>query len=73
MDKKELWPKTGKAKKGLAILGIVIVAALLITLLEEKTKIKISSKGVFPIALICVGIWFYNPAKRKSSSSDNNI
>ncbi|NOT92368.1 hypothetical protein [Ferruginibacter sp.] len=64
MDKKQLWPKEGKAKKGFIILAIVIVGALLITLLEEKTKIKLSKRIPFVIAFACLGVWFYNPQKQ---------
>ena len=39
MDKQDLWPKEGKLKKGLIILVIVILSALLITLLEEKNRV----------------------------------
>lgn len=62
-DKIELWPKKGKLKKGLIILGIVMVTALLAVLLEEKSGIKLSQKAIFPIVLACVGIWFYKPAE----------
>lgn len=64
MNKKDFWPKEGKLKKGLIILAIVIVAALLMTLLEEKTNVKMTEKNAFVIALICVGVWLYNPGKK---------
>jgi hypothetical protein len=64
MDKKNLWPKEGKAKKGLIILAIVIVGALLITLFEEKTNFKLSKKIPYIIAFSCVGVWFYSPVKK---------
>ncbi|MFM2327854.1 MAG: hypothetical protein RIR31_2056 [Bacteroidota bacterium] len=67
MYKKQLWPKEGKAKKGLIVLVIVIVGALLITLLKEKTNIKLSKKIPFVIALACLGVWFYNPEKIKNN------
>ena len=67
MNKKEFWPKDGKLKKGLIILVIVIVGALLITLLEEKTNIKLSKRIPFVIALACLGVWFYNPTKPKEN------
>ena len=67
MDKKQLWPEEGKAKKGFIILAIVIVGALLITLLEEKTNIKLSKKIPFVIAFACLGVWFYKPAKPKEN------
>jgi hypothetical protein len=69
MDKKEFWPKEGKLKKGLIILAIVIIGSLLITLLEEKTSIKLSKRIPFVIALACLGVWFYNPENRKKKSA----
>jgi hypothetical protein len=65
MDKKQLWPKEGKFKKGLIILAIVIVGSLLMTLLEEKTNVKLSKRVPFVIALACLGVWFYNPENQK--------
>lgn len=67
MTKKELWPKEGKLKKGLIILVIVIVSALLITLLEEKTNFKHTKKLPVVIALACVGVWFHQPFKKESN------
>jgi hypothetical protein len=34
MIKKDLWPQKGKLKKAMIILGVVIVSALLIVLVE---------------------------------------
>jgi phage-related holin len=67
MDKKDFWPKEGKLKKGLIILAIVIVSALLITLLEEKTNIK-TKKITFVIAFACIGVWVYKPADKKENA-----
>ena len=67
MDKKEFWPKESKLKKGLIILGIVIIGSLLITLVEEKSNIKLSKKVPFVVALVCLGVWFYNPEKSKTN------
>ena len=64
MTKNELWPKEGKLKKGLIILVIVIVAAFLITLLEEKTKFKHTQKLPVVIALSCIAVWLYKPEKK---------
>jgi hypothetical protein len=66
MDKKAIWPREGKLKKGLIILAIVIVGALLITLLEEKMDVKFTKRIPYVIAFACVGIWFYNPAKKSN-------
>lgn len=68
MDKKQFWPKEGKLKKGLIILVIVIVGSLLITLLEEKTTIKLSKRIPFVIAFACLGVWFYHPNKPKTNT-----
>lgn len=70
MTKQELWPKNGKLKKGLIILAIVAVGALLITLLEEKTHIKAGSKLPFVIALACIGVWVYQPADKKETGHE---
>jgi hypothetical protein len=67
MDKKQFGPKEGKLKKGLIILAIVIIGSLLITLLEEKTNIKLSKRVPLVIALACLGVWFYNPEKPKTN------
>jgi hypothetical protein len=67
MDKKDFWPKEGKLKKGLIILAIVIVSALLITLLEEKTNIK-PRKLTFIVAFACIGVWLYTPADKNENS-----
>ncbi len=64
MNKQEWWPKEGKLKKGLIILAIVIVAALLMTLLEEK-GIRFTKKIPFVIALSCLAVWVYQPAKKE--------
>lgn len=64
MNKTEWWPKEGKLKKGLIILGIVIVASLLITLMEEK-GLNFTKKMPLVIALACLGVWFYQPAKKE--------
>ncbi len=64
MTKNELWPKEGKLKKGLIILVIVIVAAFLITLLEEKTNFKHTQKLPVVIALSCIAVWLYKPEKK---------
>lgn len=66
MDKKDFWPKEGKLKKGLIIFAIVIVSALLITLLEEKTAIK-TKKLTFVIAFACIAVWLYKPASKKEN------
>jgi hypothetical protein len=67
IDKKEFWPEEGKLKKGLIILGIVIVGSLLMILLEEKTTIKLSKRVPFVIAFACLGVWFYKPEKPKAN------
>jgi mannose/fructose/N-acetylgalactosamine-specific phosphotransferase system component IID len=67
IDKSQLWPKEGKLKKGLIILGIVIVGSLLMTLIEEKTNIKLSKRVPFVIALACLAVWFYNPDKPEAN------
>jgi hypothetical protein len=67
IDKKDFWPKEGKLKKGLIILGIVVAGALLITLLEEKTSIKLAKRVPFIIALACIGVWLYKPSQPKDS------
>jgi hypothetical protein len=71
MDTKQFWPEEGKLKKGLIILTIVIFGALLITLLEEKTTIKLSKRIPFIIALACLGVWLYKPGKHKNNSADH--
>jgi hypothetical protein len=67
MNKKDFWPEKGKLKKGLIILAIVIVSALLIVLVEEKTNIKLSKKITIAIAFACIGVWLYNPEKSKDT------
>lgn len=68
MEKKDIWPKEGKLKKGLIILAIVIVSVLLIVLVEEKTNVKLSKKIPVAIAFVCVGVWFYKLDKPKDNS-----
>jgi hypothetical protein len=67
IDRKQLWPKEGKRKKGLIVLAIVIIGALLITLLKEKINIKLSKRIPFVIAIASLGVWFYNPEKVKDN------
>ena len=64
MNKTEWWPKEGKLKKGLIILGIIIVASLLLTLIEEK-GVTFTKRMPFIIALSCLAVWFYQPAKKE--------
>jgi hypothetical protein len=66
LSKKDIWPKEGKLKKGLIIFVIVAIGALLITLVEEKTNIKLSNKATVGIALACVGVWVYKPEKKQN-------
>ncbi|HOZ69096.1 MAG TPA: hypothetical protein PLU11_01155 [Chitinophagaceae bacterium] len=66
MNKTEWWPKEGKLKKGLIILGIVIVAALIMTLIEEK-GVTFTKRMPFVIALSCLAVWFYQPAKKEKA------
>jgi hypothetical protein len=68
MDKEQFWPKEGKLKKGLIMLAIVITGALLMTLLEEKTNIKLSKRIPLVIAFACLGVWFYHPNKSKTNT-----
>ena len=68
MNKKEFWPKEGKLKKGLIILAIVIVSALAIVLIEEKTNIKVSKKITIAIAFASLAVWLYNPEKSKDTT-----
>ncbi len=65
----EIWPKTGKLKKGLIILAIVIVVTTGATLLQEQTGRELSSRVYFPVALCCAAIWFY-PGKKTGSSNN---
>ena len=67
ISKQDLWPKEGKLKKSLIILGIVIVAALAITLIEEKSGIKLSRKTSMAVAFLCIGVWVYNPVKKEKA------
>ena len=64
MNKTEWWPQEGKLKKGLIILGIIIVASLLLTLIEEK-GVTFTKRMPFIIALSCLAVWFYQPAKKE--------
>ncbi|NOT50779.1 MAG: hypothetical protein HOP10_05840 [Chitinophagaceae bacterium] len=52
-------------KKGLIVMTIVIISALLLTLLEEKTNFKHTKKLTFAIALACIGVWIYQPNKKE--------
>lgn len=72
MDKKDLWPKEGKLKKVLIILGVVIAGALTIVLIEEKTGMKLSRRVTFLIAFACVGIWVYKP-KRNAEENKKEL
>jgi hypothetical protein len=65
MNKKAIWPREGKLKKGVIILAIVIVGALLITLLEEKMGVKFTKRIPYVIAFACLGIWFYKPVLKE--------
>lgn len=65
MEKMNIWPRQGKLKKMLIILGIVAVTALGMVLLEEQTHIKLSNKAIFPVVLTCVAIWFHQPKENK--------
>jgi phage-related holin len=65
MNKLEWWPKAGKAKKAGIILVIIIVASLLMTLVEEK-GFMITKKIPFLIAMCCLAVWFYQPAKKEN-------
>jgi hypothetical protein len=66
MNKKEFWPKEGKLKKGLIILAIVMLSALLITLLEEKTAFTHTQRLPVVIALCCIAVWLYQPKKKEA-------
>lgn len=65
MEKKDFWPKEGKLKKGLIIFVIVIVSALLMTLLEEKTNFMHTNKLTFVVAFACITVWLYQPVKKE--------
>lgn len=45
----------------------VIISALLMTLLEEKTNFKYTKKLTFAIALTCIGVWIYQPKKKEGT------
>lgn len=66
MNKQEFWPKEGKLKKAGWILLVVVLSAVLITLLEEKTRFKHTDRLPIIIALSCVAIWLYQPAKKQN-------
>lgn len=70
LNKEELWPKEGKLKKGLIILAIVIVSALLMTLLEEKTGFKHTRRLPFVIAFACIAVWMYKPRPVEKKESN---
>jgi phage-related holin len=65
MNKLEWWPNEGKAKKAGIILVIIIVASLLMTLVEEK-GFTFTKKIPFLIAMCCLAVWFYQPAKKEN-------
>lgn len=65
-NKEEFWPKTGKRKKGLIILAIVVLGSLGMVLIEEKSDIKLSKRVPMVIAFACLTVWFYNPAKKEN-------
>jgi hypothetical protein len=67
INKQDLWPKEGKLKKGLIIAVTIIVSALLITLLEEKTNIK-AKKLPIVIAFSCIAVWLYKPTAKKDKA-----
>lgn len=67
VDKKEFWPQKGKLKKILIILAIVIVSALVITLLEEKTAFKYTKRLPLVIALACIAVWLHQPKNKETS------
>lgn len=70
INKEELWPKTGKLKKGLIILAIVILGSLGMVLLEEQTNVKLSKKVPVVIAFACIAVWVYNPAKKQTTENE---
>jgi hypothetical protein len=61
MTKKDFWPKEGKLKKTFIILAIVLVAALVAVLIQEKYGIKLSNKVFTPVVVACIAIWVYQP------------
>ena len=67
MTKQDLWPERGKLKKGLIVFAIVVVSALLMTLLEEKTQFRHTKKLTFAVALLCIGVWVYQPKKKEQA------
>ncbi|MCX6320142.1 MAG: hypothetical protein NTW29_22875 [Bacteroidetes bacterium] len=64
-SKEDFWPKTGKLKKGLIILAIVVLGALGIVLVEEQNDVKLSKRVPMIIAFACLAVWFYNPVKKE--------
>jgi hypothetical protein len=72
MTKQDLWPKEGKLKKGLIILGIVIIVSLLIVLLEEKTQFKAGKKLPLIIAFMCLAVWAYKPKEKTEPLPEKN-
>lgn len=67
MNKQEFWPKEGKLRKGLIILAIVVITALLFVLFEEKTGHIVSKKITMVVVFACVGVWFYQPAQKEKA------
>jgi hypothetical protein len=43
------------------------MGATVITLVEEKTTVKLSKKVPFLIALSCIAVWLHNPNKTKTN------
>ncbi len=69
-DKKDIWPKEGKLKKGLIILAIIIVGVTAITLIEEQSAVKFTKRMPVILGLACAGVWFYNPSKNNKESKE---
>lgn len=67
ITKQDLWPKEGKLKKLLIIIGIIAIGALSITLIEENAGFKLPRKAPMIIAFICIGVWVYSPAKKEKA------
>jgi hypothetical protein len=65
INKQERWPKTGKLKKGLIILAIIIAGSLGMVLLEEQANVKLSKRVPVVIAFACIAVWLYNPVKKE--------
>jgi hypothetical protein len=66
-SKEDFWPKTGKLKKGLIILAIVILGSLGMVLIEVKSNITLSKRVPMVIAFACLAVWFYNPVKKENT------